>query len=199
MKRTATRLLPLLFLGMLMHSGCAKQELVKKDEPIVPAAATPQQTAQSKPAAVSEQPVVKGTVTGASIADGQPKAAPQESSRPEALAALQRGLEKVYFDFDAATLTTAARKALTRNFDLLRKNPQAAVRIEGSCDERGSDEYNLALGERRAQAAARYLTDLGIAAERLSTISYGREKPADPGHDEAAWAKNRRDEFVVVK
>ena len=72
------------------------------------------------------------------------------------------------------------------------------MRIEGHCDERGSDEYNLALGEQRAQAAARYLTTLGISGERLSTISFGKEKPADPGHDENAWAKNRRDEFIIT-
>jgi peptidoglycan-associated lipoprotein len=74
-----------------------------------------------------------------------------------------------------------------------------AVRIEGNCDERGSDDYNMALGERRAKAAKDYLVNLGIASDRISTISYGEEKPADPGHDEEAWARNRRAEFVIVK
>jgi peptidoglycan-associated lipoprotein len=81
---------------------------------------------------------------------------------------------------------------------MIKKDSAAKVRIEGNCDERGSDEYNLALGEKRAKAAMEYLVTLGIPAERLSVISYGKEKPADPGHDEAAWAKNRRDEFVVL-
>lgn len=80
----------------------------------------------------------------------------------------------------------------------MKRNATIKVRIEGNCDERGSDEYNLALGERRAQVAARYLTTLGISGERLSTISYGKEKPVDPGHDENAWARNRRDDFVII-
>jgi peptidoglycan-associated lipoprotein len=79
------------------------------------------------------------------------------------------------------------------------KNNSLKVQIEGNCDERGSDEYNLALGEKRAKSAMKYLETLGVPAERLSVISYGKEKPADPGHDEAAWAKNRRDEFVLIK
>jgi peptidoglycan-associated lipoprotein len=73
------------------------------------------------------------------------------------------------------------------------------VQIQGNCDERGSDEYNLALGERRAKVAMDYLATLGVPAERLSIISYGKEKPVDPGHDEAAWAKNRRDDFAIIK
>lgn len=79
------------------------------------------------------------------------------------------------------------------------KNADANIRIEGHCDERGTSEYNLALGDRRANSAKKYLVDLGISAERLSTISYGEEKPADPGHNEAAWAKNRRDEIKRMK
>jgi peptidoglycan-associated lipoprotein len=73
------------------------------------------------------------------------------------------------------------------------------VRVEGHCDERGSDEYNLALGQKRADAAVKYLRALGIAPQRLSSVSFGKEKPAQPGHDEAAWSKNRRDEFSIVK
>lgn len=195
MKRTAKRLLPLLFLGMLMHTGCAKQELVKKDEPLVPPPAAKAKEAPTSTAAAAK-PVTANAVASP---DAKQKAPAQSASQGGATTDLQRGLEKVYFNFDAATLTPAARTTLTRNFDLLKKSPQLKVRIEGNCDERGSDEYNLALGERRAQAAARYLTELGVSAERLSTISYGREKPADPGHDEAAWTRNRRDEFVVVK
>ena len=118
-----------------------------------------------------------------------------ESSR----AALQQALEKIYFDFDSAALSESSRDTLKKDYELIKKNGAAKVEIEGHCDERGSDEYNLALGERRAKAALNYLVTLGIAPGRLSTISYGKEKPADPGHDEAAWAKNRRVEFVIVK
>jgi peptidoglycan-associated lipoprotein len=81
----------------------------------------------------------------------------------------------------------------------LEKNPGAVIRIEGNCDERGTVEYNLALGEKRAKAALDYLVKMGIDPSRISTVSYGKERPMDPGHTEAAWAKNRRDDFVIVK
>jgi peptidoglycan-associated lipoprotein len=80
----------------------------------------------------------------------------------------------------------------------MKKNDSVNIQIAGHCDERGSDEYNLALGEKRAKAAMDYIVTLGIPASRLSTLSYGKEKPLDPGHDEAAWAKNRRDEFTII-
>ena len=107
-------------------------------------------------------------------------------------------LEKIYFDFDSDALSDQARKTLTSDADYLRKNAVAKLRIEGNCDERGSAEYNIALGEKRAKAAEKYLVTMGIPADRLAIISYGKEKPADPGHDESAWAKNRRDEFAVL-
>ncbi|GFO59620.1 peptidoglycan-associated lipoprotein [Geomonas silvestris] len=113
--------------------------------------------------------------------------------------ALEGALQKIYFNFDSADLSSEARTTLSKNADLLAKQQGVSVRIEGNCDERGSDEYNLALGERRAKAARDYLVNLGVKAERISVISYGEEKPVDQGHDEAAWAKNRRDEFVIVK
>jgi peptidoglycan-associated lipoprotein len=111
---------------------------------------------------------------------------------------LNGALEKIYFEFDATTLSEQARTSLTNNAERLRKSSTVTVRIEGHCDERGSDEYNLALGEKRAKTAMHYLVTMGIPAKRLSVLSYGKEKPADSGHDEAAWSKNRRDEFVVT-
>ncbi len=92
-------------------------------------------------------------------------------------------------------MTPEARQILTRKVEVLRKYPQVKLVIEGHCDERGTAEYNLALGERRAQASAQYLVNLGVEAGRISTVSYGKERPRDPGHGESAWAKNRRDEF----
>lgn len=103
----------------------------------------------------------------------------------------------VYFSFDEYTLTDAAKGALSTLANSLKASAGVVVQIEGHCDERGSIEYNLALGERRAQAVKNYLVQLGIDPARLTTISYGEEKPAVEGHDEAAWAKNRRAEFVV--
>jgi peptidoglycan-associated lipoprotein len=109
------------------------------------------------------------------------------------------GLERIFFDFDQYVLTEQARATLAGNAAYLKANPGAQVRIEGHCDERGSDEYNLALGERRALAAKNYLESLGISASRLSVISYGEEIPLDPAHDESAWSKNRRAEFKVLR
>ena len=109
------------------------------------------------------------------------------------------GMENVYFDFDQFTLSAAARDTLAGNAKYLKMNDGVQVVIEGHCDERGSDEYNLALGESRAIAAKNYLVSLGVSAKRLSVISYGEEKPAMKGSNESAWAKNRRAEFKAVK
>lgn len=98
----------------------------------------------------------------------------------------------VYFPYDASTLTKEARASLKKSASWLNDHPAASIQIEGHCDERGSVEYNLALGERRANAVKFYLTKMGIDASRLSTISYGKERPVDGHHDEDAWAKNRR-------
>jgi peptidoglycan-associated lipoprotein len=106
--------------------------------------------------------------------------------------------QDIYFDFDKYDLRTDARATLDRKASFLNQNSSVRVQIEGNTDERGTAEYNLALGERRANAAKQYLTTTGISAGRLSTISYGEERPLDPGHNEAAWAKNRRDHFVIT-
>jgi len=105
--------------------------------------------------------------------------------------------ENVYFDFDNATLDYQAQELLKQKAMWLRDNPDANVVIEGHCDERGTNAYNLALGERRAESAKAFLVDLGISDARLTTISYGEEKPLDMGHNEEAWAKNRRAAFVL--
>jgi peptidoglycan-associated lipoprotein len=107
-------------------------------------------------------------------------------------------LGDVYFDFDKADLTEDARMRLSKNADWLKANPAFQATIEGHCDERGTAEYNLALGEKRALAAKTYLVSLGVPADRLRTVSYGKEFPFDPGHDEGAWSKNRRAHFVVT-
>src|SRR5262245_30631342 len=111
-----------------------------------------------------------------------------------------RGLLKpVYFDFDSADLRQDGRDTLTKNAAAIKGNGGAlAVRIEGHCDERGTVEYNLALGDRRARAAREALVSMGVSGSKLRTISYGKERPADPGHSESAWAMNRRAEFVFI-
>ncbi|UFS70929.1 peptidoglycan-associated lipoprotein Pal [Geomonas sp. RF6] len=199
MNATSKWLLPFLLVGTFTYAGCAKEEVVKKDEPLAPAAAVkpaPAAGVKAAPATVKAAPAAEPI---APLSGGELKesAAKKESAVSET--SLQRNLETIYFGFDSSTLSAEASAALVKNVEIMKKNPERKVRVEGYCDERGSDEYNLALGERRAQGAAGYLATLGIPRERLSVLSYGNEKPADPGHDETAWAKNRRDEFVFAK
>ena len=105
--------------------------------------------------------------------------------------------EDVHFEFDSIRLTPVAQEILTQKAAWLRANPKAKVTIEGHCDSRGTNEYNLALGEGRAQSAKAFLVDLGIDPSRLTTISYGEERPLDRAQTEEGWAKNRRDHFVI--
>ena len=107
-------------------------------------------------------------------------------------------LQPVFFEYDSSDVSDAGRKVLQANAALLKKYSSWVVTIEGHCDERGTAEYNLALGERRAVAARTYLVSLGIDGNRLRTVSYGSEFPFDPGHDEGAWLKNRRAHFVIT-
>jgi peptidoglycan-associated lipoprotein len=125
---------------------------------------------------------------------------PSDSISSASLDDLNRNspLKPVFFDYDSAELEAPGQAALTENAMVLKRYPSWAVTIEGHCDERGTAEYNLALGERRAVAARTYLVSLGIPADRLRTVSYGKEFPFDPGHDDPAYAKNRRAHFVIT-
>ncbi len=105
--------------------------------------------------------------------------------------------EDIHFDFDSAVIREVDKPILEKKAEFLKKYPSLTITIEGHCDERGTNEYNLALGERRAHSAWKYLENLGIAAERMQMISYGEERPIAKGHDEASWAKNRRAHFVI--
>lgn len=124
----------------------------------------------------------------------------EESVTSEALDELNRSapLRPVFFELDSEELTAEGRRVLDNNAGVLKQNATWVVTIEGHCDERGSAEYNLALGERRALAARTYLLSLGLSADRLRTVSYGKEFPFDPGHEEGAYAKNRRAHFVIT-
>lgn len=201
MKKSIIRLMPILFAGMLVSSGCAKTGAIKNEQPLVQAAAKPAGTVSVRqietPAKAAVKPIASTNAKSATLVTNELNKL-QQPNTALLTAELQKKLEKIFFDFDSAKLSENACQILTRNYAVLQQTPQARIRIEGNCDERGSDEYNLALGERRARVAANYLTTLGIPGERLSTISYGKEKPADPGHDEKAWAKSRRDEFVIT-
>ena len=195
--------LVVLSLAAVVAGGCAKKDMVKPEEtaPMAetapPVASEPVQRApgEAKPAP-TEAPMTESATQESAV---RPETAPAQIGEAGKQGDLQGELQKVYFNFDSAALSDEARSSLSKNADLLGKNASVKVRIEGNCDERGSDEYNMALGERRAKAAMDYLVNLGVQPDRLSTLSYGEEKPVDPGHDEAAWAKNRRAEFVIVK
>jgi peptidoglycan-associated lipoprotein len=135
----------------------------------------------------------------------EPVSVPSEPVREDAISSASLDdlnknspIKPVYFELDSSELSAANQKILDEDAALLKRYTSWAVTIEGHCDERGTAEYNLALGERRALAARTYLVSLGIAADRLRTVSYGKEFPFDPGHDEAAFAKNRRAHFVIT-
>lgn len=189
MERHAAGIVIVLSCVMLFAGGCAKKEMVKKDEGMAPAATT-STTAQVKTEAVKSEPAKQSDSEESAIKDASKASAQVEG--------LQAALQRIYFGFDSYKLSEAARATLAKNAGFMKKDPADKVRIEGNCDERGSDEYNLALGERRAKSALDYLVTIGIPANRLSFISYGKEKTVDPGHNEEAWRKNRRDDFVVV-
>ncbi|MGD9400662.1 MAG: peptidoglycan-associated lipoprotein Pal [bacterium] len=108
-------------------------------------------------------------------------------------------LDNIYFEFDKYDLTPESKMTLSANASIMMEHSSFSILIEGHCDERGTEDYNLALGEKRALAARDYLVGFGIAKDRISVISYGEEKPVDPRHNEEAWAKNRRARFVVTK
>jgi peptidoglycan-associated lipoprotein len=107
-------------------------------------------------------------------------------------------LKDIHFEFDKYDIRSVDEAILKENAAFLKNNPRMKIQVEGHCDERGTVEYNLALGERRANNTKKYLVSLGIPSDRISTISYGKEKPFDKGHHEEAWAKNRRAHIVVL-
>ncbi len=119
-------------------------------------------------------------------------AAKEEASKPQ-------GLESIYFNFDQAVVREDQKEIMMKNAQWLKGHPQTRIRIEGNCDERGTAEYNLALGQRRADATKDFLEGLGIATKRMQTISYGFERPLVKGVDETTWAKNRRVDFVLIR
>lgn len=106
--------------------------------------------------------------------------------------------ETIYFDFDKSDIRADQRSSINRNAELLSKYSSVRIQIEGHCDERGTNAYNLALGQRRADAAKQFLVEYGISSSRISTVSYGEERPVDMGHSESAWDKNRRCEFIIT-
>ncbi len=178
-RKKAWYLMVVLCIGMLALWGCPKKaevsavpETQREETPAAEATAQPE---QKKEAAKSE--------------DGE---------AGERAAAAHAGLQPVYFDFNQAFIEAEAGEIMKANAEWLKAHPQIKVRIEGNCDERGTIEYNQTLGQRRAASAKKYLTDMGISGQRISLISYGKEKSSCTESTESCWQKNRRDDFTIA-
>ena len=169
-------------IAALMSVGCAKKQTVKSEGTETPPAA-------SAPAPIAEEPM-KEPPPPMAVAPAMP---PGVAVTEEKISQF----DDVQFDFDKSEVREEGRKACAVVADYLKKHPQAKMQIEGHCDDRGTAEYNMALGERRATAVMTYLVSLGVPKAALSTVSFGKEKPLDPAHNEEAWAKNRRAHFIL--
>jgi peptidoglycan-associated lipoprotein len=184
------RLLVLAVLITLTISACAKKQ-PPIARPMPPPASTagtggtappPPPQPVSEPVLVPPEPVAEDSIAGRSLDD------------------LNRDspLKPLFFELDSSDVSAEGQRVLQENAAIMKKYPAWQITVEGHCDERGTAEYNLALGERRALAAKNYLVSLGIPADKVKTVSYGKEFPFDPGHDDSAWANNRRAHFVIT-
>lgn len=176
------------FALMLMVSGCAKKNVMADPTDMEPTS-TPTPTPTETPTATPGEPGIDEYIEGLPVS-GRFADARREDLRRDG------PLKRVFFDYDQADLTSEARITLQRNAEYLQQNPSIRVIIEGHCDERGTNSYNLALGQRRAEAVRSYLVFLGISGSRLTPVSFGEERPMDPSSHEEAWARNRRAQFV---
>lgn len=173
-----------ILLVLSFSASCKKK--VKEVPPPPPA---PQAQEQPKVEKV-EEPVVK-----------EPVLTEEEIFQKKTLEEInqEKPLAMIFFDYDKYNIREDAVPVLEANAQWLKKHPTVKILIEGHCDERGTEEYNLALGEKRAKSTMDYLISLGIPAERMRIISYGKSQPLDPGHNESAWAKNRRAQFLIIE
>jgi peptidoglycan-associated lipoprotein len=165
---------------------------------VAPQGSTPVSPTQSTTYTVTASGPGGSATATASIAVSAPEAAPPPAAQPGMEELFAQNVKDAYFDFNKSDIRGDARDALTKDAEFLRSYPQLRVTIEGHCDERGSTEYNLGLGERRAQAAKNYLVSLGIQADRLDTVSWGKERPFCTEHNERCWQQNRRAHFVMA-
>ncbi len=198
-KKMMTGIIVLAFIcsSFLLMTSCAKKQ-IQVSEPVQPA--TQEVKAEGDEAA-------KAAEEAKSASDQEARDEAERQARLRDLKMAQKladeirnfEAENIYFAFDRSDLTDESKSALREKGNWLRANGDYSVNISGNCDERGTAEYNLALGERRAHAAKKFLMGLGISENRLATISYGEERPVDPGRNDEAWAKNRNDQFTLTK
>jgi peptidoglycan-associated lipoprotein len=198
-KKSLVVLVLILCVGLLLV-GCPKKTVVKEEPSMKKAEeAVAEREKAAKLAAEKES---------ARIREEEAKKAKEQEFEKSLVAKKEPGiagevfesrlLKDIHFDFDRYDIRPGDAEILKENAALLMKYPKVKIQTEGHCDERGTSEYNLALGERRANGAKKYLISLGISPDRISTISYGEERPLDAGHNEEAWAKNRRGHFVIL-
>jgi len=187
-------MLMVLAFGLSLFSGCAEKKAVVKDE----AVQEQKEPAKAAPVAVQDDEAARKAKEQADReAALKAQAAKDAAAKRNAAALADLNIQNIYFDFDKSSIRPDAREILKANAEIFTKNSAAKIVVEGYCDERGTAEYNMALGERRAQEAKQYLSNLGINASRMETVSYGEERPLDPGQNEAAWAQNRRVQFLL--
>ncbi len=170
----------------LLTGGCAKKQVESE-----PAVSTEKQPVAEVVVDVGENPGTEESITSTPVTP--------EFGGTISEARTHAPMLPVYFDFDKSNIKEDQVSRIETNGAFLKDNMRAEIIIQGNCDERGTQEYNMALGERRAQSAKKYLTNLGVDAGRIMTISYGEEKPLVHGHDEFVWAQNRRDDFVFSR
>lgn len=164
---------------------------------VAPQGSTPVNPTQSTTYTITATGAGGSTTASAHVEVTPPPAAP--AAAPPSIGELfEQNVKDAYFDFDKSDIRADARTTLTKDAEFLRSYPQVRVSIEGHCDERGSTEYNLGLGQRRAEAAKNYLISLGISADRMETVSWGKERPVCTEHNEDCWQRNRRAHFVLV-
>ena len=204
---TVIGLFLILAFSLTIFSGCAEKKAVVKDEALqeqkvaaaqegAPAAVTADDEAARKAKeAADREAALKEQAAKDEAARREAARAAWAKKNAEALVGLS--LQNIYFDYDKSAIRPDAREILKANAEIFTKNSSAKIVVEGHCDERGTAEYNMALGERRAQEAKQYLVNLGIDASRIETISYGKERPLDNRSTEEAWAQNRRAQFLL--
>jgi len=208
LRKSLCILVLMLCLGLIV-AGCPKKT-VMKDEPSVTKEEAARIEAQKALERAEAEKAAKEAreKESAGLKEEEARKALQKEFEKSLTARKQPGIEgeifesamlkDVYFDYDRYEIRPQDAEILKDNADLLKRFPKVKVQIEGHCDERGTIEYNLALGERRAGSARDYLLSLGISPDRVSIISYGEERQVDPGHDEEAWSKNRRAHTIIV-
>ena len=192
MRRDSKALIVLVLVVTVVIAGCGKKAKPPVARPMPPPADTTGADTTGKPPA-PPMPVNEPVPV-------MPPMPSEDSIGSKSLDDLNRDspLRPLFFELDSSDVSPDGMKTMQDNAAVLKKYPAMQITIEGHCDERGTAEYNLALGERRALAAKNYLVSLGIPADKVKTVSYGKEFPFDPGHDDAAWQKNRRAHFVIT-